>query len=38
MPVKPPTSKMQHVARAKTILDELELVMRISTRSKSSHG
>ena len=38
IPVKPPISKMQHVARAKTILDELELVMRISTSSKTSHG
>ena len=38
IPVKPPTSKMQQVAHAKTILDELELVMRISTSSKTSHG
>jgi hypothetical protein len=38
IPVKPPILKMQQVARAKTILDELELVMRISTSSKSSHG
>ena len=38
IPVKPPTLKMQQVARAKTILDELELVMRISTSSKTSHG
>ena len=38
IPVKPPISKMQQVARAKTILDELELVMRISTSSKTSHG
>ena len=38
IPVKPPTLKMQQVARAKTILDELELVIRISTSSKPSHG
>ena len=38
IPVKPPISKMQQVAHAKTILDELELVMRISTSSKTSHG
>jgi hypothetical protein len=38
IPVKPPTSKMQQVAQAKTILDELELVMRIRTSSKTSHG
>ena len=38
IPVKPPILKMQQVARAKTILDELELVMRISTSSKTSHG
>ena len=38
IPVKPPTSKMQQVAHAKTILGELELVMRISTSSKTSHG
>jgi hypothetical protein len=34
IPVKPPTLKMQQVVRAKTILDELELFMRISTSSK----
>ena len=38
IPVKPPISKMQQVAHAKTILNELELVMRISTSSKTSHG
>jgi hypothetical protein len=38
IPVKPPILKMQQVAHAKTILNELELVMRISTSSKTSHG
>ena len=38
IPVKPPISKMQQVAHEKTILNELELVMRISTSSKTSHG
>ena len=37
-PVKPPTLKMQQVSCAKTVFDELELVMRISTSSKTSHG
>jgi hypothetical protein len=35
IPVKPPILKMQQVAHAKTIFDELELVMRISTSSKT---
>ena len=38
IPVKPPILKMQQVAHGKTILNELELVMRISTSSKTSHG
>jgi hypothetical protein len=38
IPVKPPISKMQQVAHAKTILNELEFVMRISTIYKTSHG
>ena len=38
IPVKPPILKMQQVARAKSVFDELELVMRISTSSKTSHG
>ena len=35
IPVKPPILKMQQVAHAKTIFDELELVMRIRTSSKT---
>ena len=38
IPVKPLTSKMQQVSHAKTVVDELELVMRISTSSKAPHG
>ena len=38
IPVKPPTLKMQQVIYAKSVSDELELVMRISTSSKTSHG
>ena len=38
IPVKLPNLKMQQIAHAKTILNELELVMRISTSSKTSHG
>ena len=38
IPVKPSILKMQQVVHAKTILNELELVMRISTSSKTPHG
>ena len=38
IPVKHPILKMQQVAHAKTILNELELVMRIRTSSLTSHG
>ena len=31
-------SKTQQVIYAKSVFDELELVMRISTSSKTSHG
>ena len=33
-----PNSKTQQVIYAKSVFDELELVMRISTSSKTSHG
>ena len=36
--VKPPTLKTQQVLRAKSVFDELELVMTISASSKTSHG
>jgi hypothetical protein len=36
--VKPPTSKTQIDIHSKSVFDELELDMEISTSSKSSHG
>ena len=36
--VKPPTSKTQYDIHSKSVFDELELVMEISTSSKSSYG
>ena len=36
--VKPPTSKTQYDIHSRSVFDELELVMEISTSSKSSHG
>jgi hypothetical protein len=37
-PVKPPIIKMQQVFHVKSVCDELELVMEITTSSRTSHG
>jgi hypothetical protein len=37
-PRKPPNSKTQHVIHAKSVFDELEFVMEITTSSKTPHG
>ena len=37
-PVKPPTSKTQKDIHSKSVFDDLELVMEISTSSKYSYG
>jgi len=37
-PVKPPKSKHKKDFHSESVFDELELVMDMNTRSKSSHG
>jgi hypothetical protein len=37
-PIKPPTPKTQYDIHEKSVFDELELVMEITTSSRTSHG